>query len=241
MKFKVPIYVLLSSLLASSSWGAVTFDQVTTGSCASCSSVSFSCTVSAGSDRLLLGSVSAKRAGSSEITGVTYNSVSLTNVDGIDNGSVSSHLWQLVASATGANTFVATSTATDFELNAACESYTGVDQTTPLGTSVTASGTDTAPSVTVTSASGELVKDAIGLDHSGTLTVGSGQTSRYNEIGLGGWNKYAGSTEAGGSSVVMDWSDSASVNWASVGVSIKPAGAGGGTVGSRLHLFGVGK
>jgi hypothetical protein len=99
--------------------------------------------------------------------------------------------------------------------------YTGVHQTTPFsGSHVTASGTSGNPSVTVPSASGELVIDVAGALQA--LTVGGGQTERSNQNNADAGLRQGTSEEAGAASVSMDWSGSG--HWAAIGSPLKAAG-----------------
>jgi hypothetical protein len=103
--------------------------------------------------------------------------------------------------------------------------YTGVHQTTPLGTSAKANGTSTAPSVTVPSAVGELVVDVVG-GFAGVLplTVALGQTQQWQvatglDPNIGG----ASSTRLGAApNVAMNWTGPIAEVWSIIGVSLKP-------------------
>ncbi|MGQ0579354.1 MAG: DUF6701 domain-containing protein [Betaproteobacteria bacterium] len=105
----------------------------------------------------------------------------------------------------------------------AVSSFTGVDQTTPLGTPATATGAvATTPTVTVTSATGELVIDAMGTkETTGNKTAGAGQSEIWD--GFSGDADGAGSTNAGAASVVMSWTGGVTEEWAIVAVPLKPA------------------
>jgi hypothetical protein len=108
----------------------------------------------------------------------------------------------------------------------------GVDQTTPIGVTNSADSGSTqnmAPTVTLTGLSGnELVIDNLfmgGTTSSQTVTVGSGQTQR--------WNDFAGNTRAGGSteqaasaSVTMNWTAATNGYWDIVAAAIRPATSG---------------
>ena len=197
------------------------FDAATTGTAANATTLTFSHTVgAAGADRLLIVAVSIDNRA---VSGVTYNAVAMTSVGSAQQGKQISHMWQLVAPATGANNVVVTCSNNGVDIVAVATSYTLVDQTTPLGTAATATGTSTTASVTVTSATGELVVDSVS-SNLGTLTVGAGQTARGN--GVAGDNQGGLSEEAGAASVVMSWTIGSSSAWASVGVSLKGAVAG---------------
>jgi len=183
-------------------------------------------TVGAGSNRVLVVGVS-NRDGTRTVSTVTYGGVALTRI-GLQNGAGTANrveLWRLIAPATGtANIIVTLSGST--ETVAGAVSYTGVDQTTPFGTFASASGTSTAPSVAVTSASGEVVMDVVAANgDSDGATVGTGQTQRWNDFtGTGGGDIHgAGSTEPGAASVTMAWTLVASKAWAIGAVPVKPA------------------
>ena len=203
---------------------AIALDAVatTTGDAAS---FTFALTV-AGADRFLRVGVHW-RTTSITVSGITYAGVALTRLGGATvsvNRAVD--YWYLIAPTTGTNNVVVTMSAAARTVVGAI-SRTGVHQTTPLGTAATASGTSTAPSVTVTSATDELVDDALTASVAGAvLTAGTGQTERYDTFydpSIQG----GGSDEAGAASVAMDWTINTSQEWCQIGVGIKPAGAAG--------------
>ena len=182
-----------------------------------------------GSDRLLR--VTTSHFDSSDtISSITYNGVALTAVPGgsTNNGQYYVTAYYLIAPDTGTHDIVVTVSGSVFDFGAGAISYTDAHQTTPLGTAVTATGTSTTPSVTVSSAADELVDDGLVIIHGGTLSVGAGQTQRWNAIASSGFIKYAGSTEGGAASTTMSWSNSSSQTWAIVAVPIKPTGGGSG-------------
>lgn len=88
------------------------------------------------------------------------------------------------------------------------DSWTGVDQTTPLGTAVKFTSTNSAaPSVTVASATGNIVHDVLAADASASanaIIAGSGQTEDWDNF-ISSATEGGGSREAGAASVVMDW------------------------------------
>ena len=112
-------------------------------------------------------------------TSVTYGGTPLTLAGEAVNGTVRTELWYLVAPPTGSHSVVVTSpVATD--VTASSISFTGVNQTTPLGTLVSAIGTSTTPSVTANTILGEPVVDIMGAVGTTTPTVaGATQTLRY--------------------------------------------------------------
>lgn len=216
---------------------AIAYDDDSGGVAGSASSLTFSHTCT-GSDLLLLVGVSLYNLNGATISSVTYNSVAMTLVDTAVNSSRRASLYRLVAPSTGANDVVITLSASEFDIVGGSMSFTGVDQTTPLGTAATANGNSTAPSVNVSAATDDLVAAILCIEHSGTLSVGAGQTSRYSNIGGAGFIKGAGSTEPGAATTTMSWSDTVGGPWGIVGVSIKPkAGTGGGAVPRAIHHY----
>src|SRR5262245_53884091 len=93
--------------------------------------------------------------GSTTVSSVTYNGVSLTQLGVADDGTANtrSEVWRLVAPATGAHNVVVTLAAAA-KFHCAASSYTGVHQTTPTGTVATATGNTQLATVDVSSAAG---------------------------------------------------------------------------------------
>jgi hypothetical protein len=188
----------------------------------------------AGTNRILVVGVSIRNNAGQVVNanGVTYAGTPLTLVDSQNNGtSVRVELWQGVAPAVGTANIVVTLSASARFVGGAV-SFTGVDQTTPVDVSSFASGSSTAPSVSVTTVSNNAwVVDVLATRLNPTALVGAGQTSRWNASTGGGPNGVlgAGSTEgpktpAGG--VTMSWSLGAtSQDWAIGAVALKPVGA----------------
>lgn len=216
---------------------ALAVDAVSTASGSGTGPFSWSHTCS-GSDRLLFVAVSHYHV-SSTVSGVTYNSVAMTAVPSgsTNNGQFFVTLYYLIAPASGSNT-VSVSTSAVYDIGVAAISFTGGHQTTPIGTAVTATGSSTTPSVVASSAADEIVLDALTIVHSGTLSVGADQTSRWNAATGNAFIKMAGSTEPGVASTTMSWSNSTSQDWAIVTVPVKPV-ATGSTI-RQLCLTGVG-
>lgn len=193
-----------------------------------------------GSDRLLLVLI-AHYYLDDVVSGVTYNGDALTAVpNGEDNnGQFNITLYYMVAPDTGSNTVSVSTTGSVYDIGMIAMSFTGADQSTPLGTAVTATGSSTTPSVNISSASGEIVVDGLIIVHSGTLTVGADQTQRVNTNTANAFIKYASSTESGVSSTTMSWSNSTSQDWAIAGVAVKPVAAAPSGV-RQLCLTGAG-
>lgn len=194
----------------------------------SLASVSFSHTV-AGSDRYLLLGIS--RGYSDNVatftTAPAYNGVTMSFVEtsGLSGGAQSRvDVYGLVAPDTGThNVTFACSTGGDGRTGCIARSYTGVHQSTPIGTAVGAVGSSTTVTVDVSSAADELVSDFIHCESGTAVTVGASQSSIVSQTTVAA-KPYASSDEAGAGTVTMSWT-CGNLDWATVGVPIKPAGA----------------
>lgn len=161
------------------------------------------------------------------IGGVTYNGVALTNrQEKIHTGEsfLRMQLWDLTGDAnitSGAHNIVITVTGA-CRLAWAVVSLSDVDESTPRGAIATAEGNSTAPSVTVTSISGELVID--GTTPSGTRTL-TQDVSQALEAKVETFDPIGSSSEAGAASVVMSWTMDTAALWLSIGLPLKPPSA----------------
>ena len=205
----------------SSGAAGIVVDAISTTSTTTLSSVTLSHTTGTGSNRLMLVGISQKNK---LVSSVTYGGTPLTLVgESITSGNARMHIYRLINPPSGtANVVVNFSAVPDKGAVIGVMTFTGVDQTTPLGTFVSATAKNTTPSVTVTSAAGELVFDVVTIRNT-SGTVGAGQTQRWNvdsgdEIQVG-----AASTEPGAASVTMSWTAGGSQDWAIGAVPIKPA------------------
>jgi hypothetical protein len=197
----------------------IAVDTVTSGTGTS-TPITVSHTTS-GTDRLMLVGISgAVSSGTVAVSGVTYGGVALSLV-GTAMAANYQKIWiyQLLAPATGtANVVVTFSSAPTGGSIVGVVTFTGVDQSVPLGTFAGASGTGTTASVSVSSASSELVFDTV--NHYNPLTVDASQTQRWN---TGSGSIYGGgSTKAGAATVTMSWTANSNT-WAIGAVPIKPA------------------
>ena len=141
----------------------------------------------------------------------------------------SSHeLWYLPNPSPGANLISVTFSGTITEGVMGGASFTGVDQTTPLGTEQTASGSSTTATVSnIASASDELVVDFLFAIWA-AATQETAQTSRWQQDHSGGFVTGGMSTKGGAALVSMSWNEQTSsgfTEWGIGGVSIKPSAA----------------
>jgi hypothetical protein len=218
---------------------AIAFDTTSKAAGDNVSSLSWSHTCT-GSDRVLFVSYHSHKVNNRTVSSITYNGVGLTQVSGAQaqNGTRYVDVWYLINPASGSNTVLVTLSGGELNCGALASSYTGVDQTMAIGTAAAANGNSTAPSVSVSAATDDLVADFLTIEHAGTLTVGAGQTSRHNAIVVpGGWNKSASSTEPGAVSVTMSWSDTIGGPWAMVGVPMNPATAAGSSIAAKMFQY----
>jgi hypothetical protein len=229
---------------------AIAFDvaQPAFGAAAITTLESAAFTIGSGSDRILMVGVLSGAGSPVDPSAVKWGGsggASLTQVGSTVNvGSfVKVSLWRLVNPASGSNTVHVTWGSAQDERALVAAAYTGVDQTTPLGTPATATGTNTTPTVNVSSAAGELVVDSVGfLDQGGnnrTLAVGASQTSRAEVEGANlGFEGLGISDEAGTATVTMSWTTSGNVdNWGIIGVALKPSVGGGGATIYNRKIF----
>lgn len=217
--------------------GAIAFDAVssTTQTDLNTTNFTFSHTCS-GVDRVLTVGVSTF---SLPVSTITYNSVSMTNQ--VSQPSTSSaviasvaSLWYLVNPSTGSNTVSVSFSVSENGAGAGAISFTGADTTTPIDGFAGAAGATSTATVNVTTAKdASIVVDCLQVwefTTTGSATVGSGQTSRYNnefafrtDVNRRGIS--AGSTEpkATAGTVTMDWTGvptGANIGWAIAAMGI---------------------
>jgi len=199
------------------------------------SGITFPHTVGAGSDRYLKVGVAINQLGPATVSSITYAGVPMTRLgDSVQRGFIRVEYWYLLNPPTGTNDVVVTLSDSPMNLACAASSYFGVNQTTPHGTESTATGVGTGPSVSVQSASGELVVDVMACADTGHVSVGSGQTLRG--VADNGTTEAvcAVSDEAGATSVTMSHTIGAANDWAIIGVSLRPAAVGGEAIEGSL-------
>lgn len=219
---------------------AVAYESHNSGGGSLVTSISFNLTITS-ADLLWLGTAYYKN-GTTFVSGVTFNGDNLTAVPNstVNNGSLWLHQFYRVAPDVGTFTVqVQYGGAAAFDIGVVAVAFTGVDQTTPLGTAVTATNTSTSPSATVTANADDFIVDILGIAHSDILTVGANQTQRVNTTAAG-FYKYACSTQDGADGGVMSWTNGTSQAWAISAVPIKAATTAA-TLPHHFMLLGVGR
>lgn len=219
---------------------AIAFDAASSGQSESGSSLTFSHTCT-GSNLLLLVGVASNSTNGTDVSGVTYNGVAMTLIGTKASADNETYLFRLVAPAAGANNVVVSFTE-DRIIRAGAVSVTGVNQATPIGATGNASGSGTDITVDVTTdTANSWILDAIasGAGAAHTLTVGAGQTSRWDLNGGANNRRGAGSTEPTTTTgaYTMNWTSSVSHVWATFAAEVHEAAVTGS---KNLLLVGVG-
>ena len=218
------LLALLLLSVASRAWGAIAVDATSHSDGATGSSLTFSHTVT-GSNTYIVCTAGNRQVGPVDVSTVTYNGGSLAQLGatGAFGTFNKTELWSGIPNATGAHNVVITWASSTANLEGGCVSFTGVDQSTPTGTTVTNTGAGTTATVTITSASGEMVVDGVYEDSSFDLTAN--QTLQWNDNGNLVSTNAGQQTAAGAASVVMSWGIASSRDWGTIGVPLKPVAA----------------
>ncbi len=173
----------------------------------------------------MLVGVSLNPQNNETVSSVTYNGVNLTFVGAADQlNDTRAEIWRLVAPATGTHDVVINFSADlSYGAVAGAMTFTGVDQSTPLGTFVSANARSAGPAtVDVSSGTNQLVFDTVACEDCLSLTVGSGQTERWNLTYADDYVMGAASTEPGATTVTMSWTLGSINDWAIGAVPINP-------------------
>ena len=183
-----------------------------------------------GTNRLMLVGVSMAPKSGYTVSAITYNGDNLSVVGTREQSDKARiEIWRLIAPDIGTHDVVVTLSNSGHEGAAVgVMTFNNVDQTSPLGTFVSAVGDAGSPTVNVSSAAGELIFDTLVLEHDGDLSItpGSGQTERW-DLDVGKINA-GGSTKPGAASVTMSWSFVGDKKWALGAVPVKPVSGSGG-------------
>lgn len=228
------VLLLLFLLSPNPADAAIAFDAGTTKT-GNAASFTWSHTVSAATNRILILSVSIgsnAQQNVSTTTKPTYAGMQFTQINVVNNSAQCTvEMWYLINPPTGTNNIILTLTGAA-DMVAAAVSLSGVDQTNPLEqpTGVLSSAKSTAASVTVTTVNNNAwVFDALAFQQSSSalMTVYAGRQQQCNLVQntIGGSGSTYGAIATGGTTVAMNWTLSANVKWAEIGVSLKPFGS----------------
>jgi hypothetical protein len=175
-----------------------------------------------GTDLTLISTIGISQAG--VVDSVTYNAVSLTKAKGIANGNTESTMWYLTAPATGANNVQVVFSTSVANRAVRAASFTNTDQTTPIGATVSQTGTAQNKSIAITTTkTGSCVIDGHGAI-SGAHTPTAGQTRISNTIGAS--NRMAGYELVSAiDTYTQTWDSTASAVYSQVAIELLDAGA----------------
>lgn len=190
--------------------------------------ITLSSKTTAGANRVGVVSVGWNDEGTA-ISSITWNGVAMTLVASAQNTSTGmrASLYRIINPPTAASSVVITWAGAISGGYAVAHSYNGVNQTTPFSNTATAfaaAGQAGPATVNCTSATGQVVVDAIAFADfdSSTATAGAGQTDVGSGAGATFWFG-GGSREAGAATVTMSWTYAGSGgHWALAAGSLQP-------------------
>ncbi|MFZ1756834.1 MAG: hypothetical protein WBO46_22360, partial [Caldilineaceae bacterium] len=196
------------------------------------SSISLNHTTGAGSNRLMLVGISIEQdeGGDADVTAVSYGGQALTFVgEAPVSGEAHAQIWRLVNPASGTASVVASvsGAGSSDAFVVGVSTFTGVNQSAPLGTFATSNDGTTPATITVSAAANDLVFGVIALDDARSLTssTSGGQSERWDVSNSQGSNDGitgGAATKPGAASVTLSWTisdDGTSI----IAVPIKPA------------------
>src|SRR5271165_5484286 len=167
----------------------------------------------------------------SAVTGITYNGTALSLI-GAHNDAGSTRrveMWYLLAPTNGNHNVAVTvtlPTAGTVGVEAGATTFTGVDQTVPLGSFVSADGAAGANSqLDVPSVINGMLLDTLATDGTQTVAVSAPQVQQWNQNSAANANpgvRGVGSSRAGAPNVPISETFSGTSNWAQGAISINP-------------------
>jgi hypothetical protein len=187
-----------------------------------------------GANRLLTVHLGCTGNSSTPLTSGTYNGVALvSSAQTFDNFAGWTRTFYLVNPSEGTNNVVLTTGTGISNGRAISRSWTGVDQANPVGACVVGIGLSTTPSLTVPSASGEVIVDTVGANT--TRITGATASQTDPKLSDASPARAGNAYKAGETSVTLSWSvSSLTLAWVEHGLPIKPY------VVSGISLPGVG-
>jgi len=235
----VSILCLFLILFAVSLHAQVAVDSTTSNSATLAGAGSPTLTIAhttAGTNRLMLVGVSINITNSSAttVTGVTWNATPLSLVGAHNDAGLTRRveIWSLLAPATGAGTVTVTvniPSAVNEGVVAGVTTFTGVDQTVPLGTFISDDGAgDTSSQLDVPSVINGMILDTLATGGNRTVNVPNPQLSQWNDNSSGSNNpgmRGVGTSRTGAPSVPISETFSGTSNWSLGAISINPSTA----------------
>lgn len=164
-----------------------------------------------------------------QLTSLKYNSLDMTFIVG-DTTANTEHsvLYRALSPAAGAHNLVSVLTGSQNNTLMGVP-LAGVNQTTPHGTGIEATGTGSPITVNITdSVPGDIVIDGFDLVHTaggGTTTVSGGQSPIIDLEAYGGGTGSGGVSQKAGASgtVTMSWTATVAGAWSTSAVAVKPS------------------
>lgn len=213
---------------------SVTFDSTVSGQATTGTTITVSTVIASNTNRMLVGGATYVNGGGQVLNTVVFNtSESLTErVTKTNAGNNRKQgLWSVFApTATTANT-VFTLSATANGWTAGVWSVYGASQTTTFSNTATGEATNTAPTVTVTSAVGELVVSIVMVRAAASVDTPDGTwTTDWNQVVVANPIIGVGAHIAGAASVTRTDSILSSSEWTILAGSIPVPATGGGPI-----------
>lgn len=224
MRFRILLcYFCLS---AHSLNAAVTFDSAfEKGSASQSSPFSFvsnagtvAGTVGSNSNRILIGYVAFRSASPPTAVAMTWNSVSMTQINSVESGLFTILLFGLISPTTGNQTISCSWTGGTIQVVLGAISVYSADQSTGWSNANTNTGTSTSMTVAITTASGDMAVGGAMDNNSSSATITAG-TSDWNERAFDG-NYQGAHNAASGSSTNLSWTLGTSKAWGVAGVRV---------------------
>jgi hypothetical protein len=166
------------------------------------------------------------------VTGITWNTTEdlehVVSIATVDDSRI--EIWKLVAPSSGTHNVVVSFDQIIPSARSAWASvitFTGVDQSTPLGDPASDTGTTEPVTVNVTSATGDLVFGVAAAEYDSITNDDGSQTEHWNEYNVS--SAGAAVTEDSAATVTISWNDTTSTgisHWSIGAVSIKPSWGG---------------
>ncbi len=215
-------------LLASTAKAAVTFDSATSEQAAASNAVTFSHTVAADANALVVCGSNIFGSFFSFVS-ATYNGDALVQVSSETIGADTFYMWRLTNPDPGTHDVVLTWDGTGGAVYGYSASFKNVDS---IAGTFNTNGSGSSLSQSVASAADGMAMDCGYVSASGTPgTEGAGQTEITNDGLLPSVSSYKSSA---GASTSFSWTLDGSVTWGYMGIGLAPAGsAPAATVGFR--------